>query len=173
MNNYSKNSHTIKNRIIPKDIFYTPEGLVKEIMSIINSDLKEGDKVLDGFYGKGVFFNNYPNYIIKDFTEIEMEKDFFKYKDKVDYCISNPPYSILNNVINHTIDIVNKGFGYLLHIHALTHARLRKLEERGFYLRRIHICKVSEWYGNQIFVFFLKVKGKCEVSYSLKQFKSK
>ena len=165
----AKISASIKKRDKPKDVFYTPLALVEEIMPKIV--YKEGDILFDGFYGKGVFYNNYPDDVVKVWTEISMDKDFFEHDEEVDYCYSNPPYSMINKVLEHTTKICRKGFGYLFHFHSLTHSRLRKLEEKGFYLRKLHICKVDKWYGHQAFVVFLKEKGLCEISYSLKNFK--
>ena len=162
-------SNIIKARETPADVFYTPKLLVEEIMNLI--DFKKDEKVLDGFHGKGVFFDNYPDHVEKDFCEIEVGVDFFEYSGETDWCVSNPPYSILNKVLEKTCGLVKVGFGYLLHFHALTHSRLRKLEERGFYLRKLHICKVDKWYGHQAFVVFTKIKGDCKVSYSKKVFK--
>ena len=49
----------------PNDVIYTPKELA---INCINSfEFQFNDLVLDAFYGKGIFYDNYPNYVKKDF----------------------------------------------------------------------------------------------------------
>lgn len=75
----------------PNDNVYTPVEIAKVIIN--KMPLKDGDIVLDASAGKNVFYDNYPDFVIKDRCEIDDDIDFFAYNKKVDWIITNPPYS--------------------------------------------------------------------------------
>lgn len=59
-------------------------------------------KILDPCRGSGQFSNKIKNC---EWCEISEGKDFFDYTNKVDYIISNPPYSILNKFTRHALTL--------------------------------------------------------------------
>jgi len=67
--------------------------------------LKKDDIVLDAFGGKFVFYNNYPRFVKKDWTEITEGRDFFKYNKMVDWVVTHPPYSILDDIFKKLVII--------------------------------------------------------------------
>ena len=153
----STKGNAIKARKKGNDVFYTPVKLVKEIMTVVKDDLKDGDKVLDAFCGKKVFYNNYPPNVVKDWAEISEGRDFFECGE-TDWIITNPPYSILNKVIDHSAKICKKGFGYLIHYHNLTTPRVNRiLKDFRFRLTKMYLCNVHNWYSSQVFVLFEKI----------------
>ena len=85
------------------DKVYTPEPIAK---LIINKFSLSG-KVLDAFKGKGVFYDNYPDTVEKDWCEIDEGRDFFEYNEHVDWIITNPPYSIYDEVMTHSMEIAD------------------------------------------------------------------
>lgn len=143
--NISKSlKHSLDN---PNDVIYTPKELA---INCINSfDLKKNDIVLDPFFGNGIFYNNYPDYVDKVFCEIASpyNKDFFKFNEQVDYIISNPPFSKINNVLEHTIEITKKGFGYILAAHNLTEKRVKFINNNNFGITGFAFYWVKEWFG--------------------------
>ena len=98
-------SHNIMNRKKPNDKFYTPLELVKIHLSKFKN-IPDDSVILEPFYGEGVYYNEmkncFPNCILK-YTEIDLNLDFFEFTEKVDYIISNPPYSIINKVLDFII----------------------------------------------------------------------
>lgn len=92
-----------KNGTVDTDKVYTPE----EIAKLIISKFPLNGKVLDAFKGAGAFYNNYPDDIEKDWCEIDEGKDFFKYTEHVDWIITNPPYSIYDDVMKHSFEIAD------------------------------------------------------------------
>jgi len=123
-------SKSLKNSLKnPNDVIYTPKELA--INCIKSFDLKTNDIVLDPFFGNGIFFINYPDFVTKQLCEIEapFNKNFFDYNDKVDWIISNPPFSMISKVLEHTVKIAEKGFGYILPAYALSQKRLRIIKE--------------------------------------------
>lgn len=127
------------------DDFYTPEKLVKDIIKNIN--ILDNDILYDPFYGSGIFFNNFPKNNTKYFSEIKMNNDFFYFNNKVDWIISNPPFSKLTKVFEHTCKIVQKGFGYILLSTAITSKRLKILKDNNFYITKINYFNIPKWFG--------------------------
>jgi len=137
------------------DIIYTPQDLALDMIK--NIDIVETDILLDPFFGNGIFYNNYPVKNKKIWCEIEKEKDFFDFNEKVDWIISNPPYSILSKVLEHTTKICNKGFCYIILSTALSVSRIKKIENNNFYLTKISVVQVKKWFGfNCLIVVFEK-----------------
>lgn len=146
------------------DIIYTPKQLA---LNCINSvPFVAGDKVLDPFYGKGVWYDNYPDFVDKDFTEIRPphETNFFTYDQEVDWCVSNPPFSKLNRVFEKSIEVSRKGFAYIMAGHNITKKRMQMVNEANFGLTGIAYFFVPEWFGFPcIFVIFEKDKPGIEL----------
>jgi len=97
------------------DKVYTPSNIAKAIID--EFDLT--GKVLDPFRGKGAFYDNLPGTVNKDWCELDEGKDFFSYNEKVDWVISNPPYSIFGQVLDHTMELTD-NIVYLIPINKLT-----------------------------------------------------
>lgn len=83
------------------DKVYTPLPIAKRIIDLFPLY----GKVLDPFKGGGAFYNQYPDFVDKDWCEIDEGRDFFDYTEKVDWIISNPPYSIFDEVLKHSFEI--------------------------------------------------------------------
>lgn len=149
-------SHKIKQRSAANDKVYTPEKLAKELIDKV--PYKYIDHILDPFFGSGVFFNNI-KCINKTYTEIDLGLDFFNFHNKVDWIISNPPYSLIDDVLSHSASICDSGFAYLLLGHALTPKRIELMEKKGFGLTTIHLSKVFKWYGISYFCIWEKNKS--------------
>lgn len=91
---------TLFKEIVKKsDIVYTQENIAKGIISF----LKPNGLCLDPCKGDGAFYDNFP--AEKDYCEIRENRDFFDYKNKVDWIIGNPPYSIFKDFLEHSFDI--------------------------------------------------------------------
>ena len=110
------------------DKVYTPDPIAKLIISKFNPT----GKVLDAFRGKGAFYNNYPADVEKDWCEIDEGKDFFEYTDHVDWIITNPPYSIYDEVMEHSMEIAD-NIVYLVPLSKVVSSlgRIKKIFEFG------------------------------------------
>lgn len=117
-----------KNGTVDTDKVYTPENIAKLIINKFNLS----GKVLDPFKGQGAFYNNYPETVKKDWCEIDEGKDFFEYKEHVDWIISNPPYSIYDEVMNHSFEIAD-NIVYLVPLNKIVSSlgRVKKIQEFG------------------------------------------
>jgi len=148
-------STKIKNRTIPNDTFYTPTLVAKTHINSIHTIT--GDKWLDPFYGKGVYYDHFPvpeNQ--RSFTEISLDKDFFEYTKPVDIICSNPPYSIIDRVITKSIDLNPRIISYLLLEGKLTPRRIKLFNDNGYGLTGMYICKVFNWYGMSVAYTFTR-----------------
>lgn len=89
------------NRMNPKkrkpgnNKIYTPSWVAKEMVEYF----KPTGKVLEPFKGHGVFTDLIPNC---HWCEIDEGKDFYDWNEKVDWIISNPPYSGMREFILHS-----------------------------------------------------------------------
>jgi len=151
----SKVSHTIKHRKA-NDRFYTPASLVKIHLEKFKT-IPNGKKILEPFYGEGVYFNEmeimFPNCVLS-YTEIDKGLDFFEYKEKVDYIISNPPYSIIDKVLEHSVSLQPEIISYLIGFHNLTAKRVEYMNNNGYFIIDFHLTKVYSWYGMSLIVTF-------------------
>ncbi len=71
----------------PADVVYTPVYVSQNIIDT----LRPSGKMLDPCKGDGSFFNLMNG---ADYCEIDEGKDFFEYKNKLDWIIGKPPYSL-------------------------------------------------------------------------------
>lgn len=126
----------------PNDLVFTPEKVAKQIIALY--DLKTGETVLDAFAGENVFYNNYPNYVNKEWCEINKGVDFFDYTKNVDWIITNPPYSIFDEVMEHSYTIAD-NIVYLIPLSKLfsSMGRIRKVLNYGN-IKSIHLITASK-----------------------------
>ena len=157
----------IKNRNKPNDVIFTPKPLAKVMIDFC--DIQPTDLVLDPSRGGGVFYDNFPE-CNKDYCEITEDIDFFKYDKPVDIICGNPPWSLWNSWLEHTIKLNPKKFCYIFGQMNLTLPRLKLLEDSGYKMTKIHLCKVAFWFGHSFICIFEKTE-KTEkdsvMSYSL------
>ena len=127
------------NRLIPnknkpeQDVVMTPLYLATKIMN----HLKPQGTILEPCRGTGVFYN-LMGIDKRDYCEITEGLDFFDYTKKVDWIVSNPPWSIYRNFCKHSYKIAD-NIAYLITInHDLgLKARLRDMNEAGFGIKEI------------------------------------
>ena len=150
----SKISHTIKKRDSPNDVFITPLGLSKRAIDMVGTT--EG-LWLDPFKATGSYFNQFPT-SNKVYTEITEGIDFFAFDDPVDVICSNPPYSLMDRVLQHSINLKPKIINYLIGIGNLTAKRVELMNNNGYGLTKMEMCKVFKWYGMSVIVQFEKDK---------------
>ena len=82
----------------PNDVIFTPDKIAKLIVEMH----KPSGKILEPCSGEGAFLRYLPT---ADWCEITKGRDFFDYKDKVDWIITNPPYSNFDKSLNHSFEL--------------------------------------------------------------------
>ena len=155
---------SVKQRKTANDVFYTPIPLVKIHLEFIKQYVDKGDLIFDGFYGSGNYYNTYSeiftNDNVFDYTEIEMGLDFFEYDDKVDVIVSNPPYSMIDKVLEKSVSLDPHTISYLIGQNNLTCKRIAYMNSHGYYLDKMFFTKVFKWFGMSAIVVFTKKSNR-------------
>jgi hypothetical protein len=154
-------SHNIKHRQSPNDVFYTPPAVVDIHLSMIEH--YPGDTWLDPFKGKGAYFDKYPS-DLKNWCEISEGRDFFAYNEQIDVIVSNPPYSLIDDVLEHSVELGARVISYLIGQNNLTARRIEYMNKKGYGLAKLHMTKIYKWYGLSYIVVFEKGASNC-ISY--------
>tara|TARA_R110002126_G_scaffold3454_4_gene19606 strand:- start:763 stop:1278 length:516 start_codon:yes stop_codon:yes gene_type:complete len=168
----SKISNKIKNRNKPKDVFITPEGLAKLHIKMTEKYSKDNVLWLDPFKNSGVYYNNF-NTDNKDWCEILNGRDFLKYDtshNNITIC-SNPPYSMINDVLKKTIELKPHVVSYLLGFHNITTKRLEFMENNGYKVVEVFLTLVKGWYGFSFIIIFQKTDKPSILKYDRKIWK--
>ena len=155
-------SHAIKHRENPKDVFYTPLSVVKKHISSL--DAKSDDIWFDPFAGKHIYYDNFPS-DKKDYCEITEQKNFFEYDKKVDVICSNPPYSCIDQVLEHSVKLQPRIISYLLLEGKMTPKRMEYMNTHGYSLSGMYMCKVFQWYGMAVAYTFTKSQEPDNICY--------
>ena len=115
-----------------QDVVYTPSYLAKEIID----HYKPTGHMLEPCKGAGAFLQYMPN---ADYCEIQEGSDFYDYKDKVDWIITNPPWSKIRQFLQHSYDIKAENIVYLCNFNAfVTRARLRSIFSNGYGIKEVY-----------------------------------
>jgi hypothetical protein len=149
----TKIAYSITRRAKPQDVYYTPTELVKSHLRECVPYYQVGDLVYDPFYGNGAYYNLYDEFFPKcrkEFTEIEMGKDFFAYVGKPDIIVSNPPFSIMTKVVQRLLELRPKCISLLMGGLNMTHARMRMMDEAGYALVSQRVESVRHWFGRSV-----------------------
>lgn len=154
----SATGHKIKKRDTPKDVFYTPPTAVASHLQLIEG--LSGERWLDPFKGKGAYFDAFPTQN-KDWCEITEGRDFFEWKGSVDLIVSNPPYSLMDKVLEASIALKPRIISYLIGQGNLTARRIELLNNAGYGLSKLKMIKVYEWYGLSYIVVFERGATNC------------
>ena len=144
----------------------TPNDLANELIKEI--DFKEGDIVLEPFRGEGAFYNNFPDYVDKEWCELEEGRDYKDHQGEFDWVISNPPFRLDTggkrvNSFYYLLDYYSKrarkGIAFLGNDYCfgtLTPNRIKDLQDRGWYLNKVRVCSIKKWRGRYFFLVFTK-----------------
>ena len=89
-----------KNKKKGNDRIYTPNWVAQDMIKYFGP---AGD-ILEPCRGSGAFSNLLPGCY---WTEIDDGKDFFDWNKKVDWIISNPPFSLMRKFILHSFTIAD------------------------------------------------------------------
>ena len=85
--------------INPNDVVFTPDWLAKQICEMFSIS----GEVLEPCKGEGVFLKYLPKNT--EWCEIVDGKNFYDYTKKVDWIVTNPPYSDYNRFLEHSFNL--------------------------------------------------------------------
>ena len=83
------------------DVVFTPNKFAKKICSMFPIS---GD-VLEPCRGEGAFMKYLPKNT--EWCEITEGRDFFDYNKKVDWIVTNPPYSVFDHFLDHSFELAD------------------------------------------------------------------
>ena len=157
----------IKKRENANDVFITPLDLSKTHIERIAN--KKSYTWYDPFKNSGSYYNQFPEDNNKDWGEILQGRDFFEYTPKNRHlCIcSNPPYSLMDKVLERSVELKPKIISYLIGINNLTTKRMEFMEKNGYFIIDMHLTKVFKWFGMSACITWGK-KKKGIISYDRK-----
>jgi len=116
-----------------KDIVMTPEWLAKDIIQ----HFSPSGILLDPCRGTGAFYDQF-DVKTKDWCELAEGKDFLIYNQKVDWIITNPPWSKMQQFLLHGMKVAD-NIVYLTTInHYTTKKRIRDMRENNFAIKEIY-----------------------------------
>lgn len=158
----SSTGHKIKKRKQPKDVFITPKDLAKKHIDTI--DTLPDDIWYDPFMNSGHYYDQFPT-DQKCWSEILYGEDFFEMDCGVDVICSNPPYSMIDDVLKKSISLEPRVISYLIGHGNLTARRIEMMNKAGYGLKDVHMLKVFKWYGMSFIVTFEKGYDKNCIQY--------
>jgi len=120
------------------DEVMTPEYLAEALVN----HFKPSGKILEPSKGTG----NFIKFLPKDtqWCEITEGKDFFDYNEKVDWIITNPPWSQIRKFLQHSMKVSNNVCFLFTINHLWTKARIRDIKESGFGIKEIVIFNTPD-----------------------------
>ena len=80
------------------DVVLTPDEVAADMVR----HFRPSGRMLDPCRGPGTFWKNMPG---ADWCEVREGRDFFAWYEKVDWIVSNPPYSIFPEWMEHSLEI--------------------------------------------------------------------
>ncbi len=143
-----------------EDCVQTPITLALDIMNYF----KPYGNILEPCKGKGNFIEAYENYnlisqlegnegIKWTWCEILEGKDFFDFKDKADWIITNPPYSIFRKFLNHSMKVADNIIFLTSINHFWLKVRLRDMKEQNFGIKEITLIDTPKEFPQSGFQF--------------------
>lgn len=115
-----------KKKSVPEDVVYTPPAIADDIIDFFTPT----GSCLDPCMGGGAFYDFLPE--PRYWCEIAKGVDFFKWETQVDWIISNPPYSIFDQFLTHSLSLAD-NIVYLIPVNKLLSSlvKLRQVYEFG------------------------------------------
>lgn len=86
----------------PNDVVFTPDWLAEQIISMFTIR----GEILEPCRGEGAFFKHLPE-LTTDWCEIAEGRNFYDYTKKVNWIITNPPYSDFNRFLEHSFSLAD------------------------------------------------------------------
>ncbi len=112
------------------DRVYTPDYLAKAIVD----RYRPTGRILEPCKGNGAFLYHMPT---AEWCEIDEGKDFMDWKEKVDWIITNPPYSKYLDFLRHSFEVADNVV-FLQFVNAFfMRKRVKTMKEMGFVIKDI------------------------------------
>jgi hypothetical protein len=150
---------------VSDDVIMTPPEICKKIVRYFNPS----GKLLEPAKGTGNFFKELKKFGDTDWCEISKNKDFMNYNKKVDWIITNPPWSKIRDFLNKSMECSDNVVFLFTINHLWTKARLRDIEKQNFGICEIIIFDTPKNFpqsGFQVGCVYLKRYYKGDIKFS-------
>ena len=146
-----------------EDCIQTPIELA---MKLVNHFKPKG-RILEPCKGTGNFLKVLPSGT--EWCEILEGRDFFEYSGKVDWIVTNPPYSKIRKFMQKAMDISNNIVFLTTINHLWLKARIRDIKRKNFGIKEIVIFDTPKSFpqsGFQIGAFHLQKDYKGDIIFT-------
>jgi len=120
---------------ISDDVVQTPLEMAGRLVR----HFRPTGRILEPCCGQGHFLAHMPG---ASSCEIQRGEDFFDWNEKVDWIITNPPWSQIRPFLNHAMEVADQVVFLMTVNHVWTKARLRDIREKGFGLKEIVLVEM-------------------------------
>lgn len=120
---------------ISDDVVQTPLEMAGRLVR----HFRPTGRILEPCCGQGHFLAHMPG---ASSCEIQRGEDFFDWNEKVDWIITNPPWSQIRPFLSHAMDVADEVVFLMTVNHVWTKARLRDIREKGFGLKEIVLVEM-------------------------------
>ena len=85
-----------------------------------------------------------------------------QFDGKINIICSNPPYSLLDKVLEKSIALKPRIISYIIGHISFTAKRMAYMEENGYFLQKVCYVQVRKWLGNSVIVVYELRSDKSE-----------
>ncbi len=126
----------------PRDCVNTPDDLAQRIVAHFLPQIK--GRILEPCEGGGAFTRAFAQSGLTEVTALEIQRgsDFFAFHEKVNWIITNPPWSLARRFFWHSYELADDII-FLITLHHLfsLRARIEDTERAGFGIKEVLLCK--------------------------------
>ena len=153
-----------KQGVHKNDIVYTPDDLASRIVEYFNPS----GSILEPCKGGGAFLRCLPQGTL--YCEIAEGIDFFDFEGKVNWIITNPPWSIFRPFLRKACEVSDNVVFLVPVVHYFGKARLRELRECGHTIKEIILLDTPKSFPQMGFALGCvhtqrNYKGDCKITY--------
>jgi hypothetical protein len=122
---------------VSDDVVQTPVEMAGRLVR----HFRPTGRILEPCCGEGNFLRHLPGAF---WCEIQRGVDFFEWHERVDWIITNPPWSQIRAFLNHSMEVADHVVFLMTVNHVWTKARVRDIREHGFGLKEIALLEMPE-----------------------------
>ena len=120
------------------DVVQTPPEMAARLVA----HFAPSGRILEPCRGEGNFLRALP--AGTEWCEISAGRDFFAWREKVDWIVTNPPWSQIRAFLGHAMTVADNVVFLVTVNHLWTKARLRDVRQAGFGIRQIVLVEMPE-----------------------------
>lgn len=120
---------------ISDDVVQTPAHMAERIVN----HFKPSGRILEPCCGEGNFLAHMPGAY---WCEIKKGRDFYSWKEPVNWIVTNPPWSQIRAFLGHGMEVADNIVFLMTINHVWTKARIRDIKENSFGIKEIALVEM-------------------------------